>query len=172
MKIEIRREQPGDYECVRNVNDEAFKQETEGKIVDRVRESDPDHLSLVAIDDRQIIGHIFFSRVIIESKEDIVNGMGLAPMAVLPSYQNQGIGSMLVKRGIKILKENAIPFIIVLGHEHYYPRFGFTIASCHGIRCQWERVPDKAFLIMILDDRIMQNVKGIARYRKEFDEAI
>ena len=77
--------------------------------------------------------------------------MGLAPMAVLPAWQRQGIGTLLVKRGIEMLKRRSCPFIIVLGHPEYYPRFDFERASGTGIRSQWEGVPDEAFMILILD---------------------
>jgi predicted N-acetyltransferase YhbS len=69
--------------------------------------------------------------------------MGLAPLAVLPDHQGQGIGSTLVRHGLKIPGERYCPFIIVLGHPAYYSRFGFERASQHGLACQWE-VPDEA----------------------------
>ena len=101
-----------------------------------------------------------------------IEGMGLAPMAVLPAWQRQGIGTLLIKRGIEMLKSRSCPFIIVLGHPEYYPRFDFERASNYGIRSQWEGVPDEAFMILILDREAMQGVSGVARYRNEFDEAV
>jgi putative acetyltransferase len=100
-----------------------------------------------------------------------VDGMGLAPMAVLPELQHQGIGSRLVRAGIEILKSQSSPFIMVLGHPEYYPRFGFEPASHRRIRSQWEGVPDEAFMILILNENAMSGVHGVARYRGEFDEA-
>jgi putative acetyltransferase len=93
-------------------------------------------------------------------------------MAVLPELQNKGIGSLLVIEGIKRVKETGCPFIIVLGHENYYPRFGFERALKYGIKPQWEGVPDEAFMLMILDKVTMAGVSGVATYRKEFDEAM
>jgi putative acetyltransferase len=93
-------------------------------------------------------------------------------MAVLPELQHHGIGSQLVQAGIEILKGRGHPFIIVLGHPEYYPRFGFKRASVHGIRCQWEGVPDETFMILILNDEAMFGASGVARYRNEFDEAM
>lgn len=93
-------------------------------------------------------------------------------MAVLPEYQRQGIGSALVNKGIEILRERGCPFIIVLGHPEYYPRFGFMQASTRGLTCQWDSVPDEAFMLLVLDSDKMNNVSGIASYRYEFDEAM
>ncbi|GAH01509.1 unnamed protein product, partial [marine sediment metagenome] len=64
------------------------------------------------------------------------------------------------------------PFVIVLGHEKYYPRFGFQRASKYGLRSQWEGVPDNAFMAMILDESMMKGVSGVAKYRDEFGEAM
>jgi putative acetyltransferase len=98
--------------------------------------------------------------------------MGLAPMAVLPEFQRQGVGSGLVQAGIEILRESKCPFIIVLGHPEYYPRFGFEPASRYRIRSQWEGVPDPAFMILWLDKTMTNHVSGVAKYRDEFDEGI
>jgi putative acetyltransferase len=92
-------------------------------------------------------------------------------MAVLPEFQRQGIGSLLVQKGIGILKGRNCPFIIVLGHPEYYPRFGFEHASLYGIRCQWD-VPDDAFMILILYRSAMTHMSGTARYRDKFNEAV
>ena len=98
--------------------------------------------------------------------------MGLAPMAVLPDYQHQGIGSQLVTSGLEILRQRNCPYVVVLGHPEYYPRFGFVPASRHGIVCQWEGVPDGAFMVLIFDEAIMSGVSGVVRYRDEFEEAL
>jgi putative acetyltransferase len=93
------------------------------------------------------------------------------PLAVLPELQNQGIGFILVKEGLRIISNTVCPFVIMLGHEKYYPRFGFQRASKYGFKCQWEGVPDEAFMAMILNDSVVKGVSGIVRYRDEFDEA-
>ncbi len=150
---------------------QAFGQAPEASLVDRLRENCPSILSLVAIQDDRIVGHIVFSPVWIED-DKTVDGMGLGPMAVLPEFQRQGVGSRLVQAGIEILKKHSSPFIIVLGHPEYYPRFGFELASHSGIHSQWEGVPDEAFMILILNEKVMSGVHGIAKYRSEFDEAV
>jgi len=167
----IRAEKPEDVPGVRIVNELAFAQPTEADIVDRLRRACADALSFVA-DDGGIVGHILFSPAVIESGGRRIVGMGLAPMAVLPDRQRQGIGSKLVRRGIEILRQRRCPFVIVLGHPEYYPRFGFERASAQGLACQWEGVPDEAFMVLVLDVYTMEGATGVAQYRDEFNEAV
>lgn len=131
--ITIRREQPGDEEPVRLVNRRAFGQPAEAQIVDALRESCPEGVAFVAECDGRIVGHILFTPASIDAREGEIRGMGLAPMAVLPEYQCQGIGSMLVQAGLAEMRRTRQPFVVVLGHPGYYPRFGFTRASDRGI---------------------------------------
>lgn len=167
--IKIREEEPQDTPVIREVNIRAFGQGQEAAIVDRLRQNCDNVLSLVAIVENQVVGHILFSPATIESEDRTIRGMGLAPMAVLPEYQRQGIGSELVRTGIEELKSRQCPFIIVLGHAEYYPRFGFERTSRYGIRSEWE-VPDDAFMILILNESEIQGISGVARYRPEFAE--
>ena len=169
--IMIREEQTQDMPEIRQVNIEAFGQPQEADIVDKLRDDCGDLLSLVAAVDNRVVGHILFSPVTLETQEGTIHGSGLAPMSVLPKYQRQGIGSQLVRDGIAGLKSRGCPFIIVLGHPEYYPRFGFEPASRHGIRSEWE-VPDEAFMILLLSKSQMRDMSGVARYRPEFAEAV
>ena len=161
--IKIRGEQPHDREAVREVNIQAFGQAQEANIVDRLRQSCSELVSLVAVERDNVVGHVLFSPVTIESKDTVIYGMGLAPIAVLPAYQRQGIGSQLVRVGIAKLKDRHSPFIVVLGHADYYPRFGFERASSYGIRCEWD-VPDEAFMILVLNKSEMHGISGVAKY--------
>lgn len=161
-EIVIRPERPGDEPAIRRVNREAFGQPDEAALVDALRRGCPDLLSLVAVDRSEIVGHILFSPATIGE----VEGCGLAPMAVLPGRQRQGIGSRLVRAGVKLLRERGVPFVIVLGHPGYYPRFGFERASARGISAQWD-VPDETFMILVFDEAVMRAVRGVARYRPE-----
>lgn len=163
----IRAERAEDVSQVRAVNEAAFGRSTEADLVDTLRLACEDFVSLVAEDDT-IVGHILFTPVAIESGERRVVGMGLAPMAVLPARQRQGTGHDLVTRGLEILRDRGCPFVIVLGHPQYYPRFGFEPASAHGLTSQWEDVPDEAFMVLILDTDAMNGVTGVAKYRDEF----
>ena len=170
--INIRPEQPDDIAAVRAINEAAFGEPTEATIVDSLRARCADAVSLVAEEDDRILGHIFFSPVTVAGAREAARGMGLAPMAVLPERQRQGIGSLLVKAGIDTLREQCCQFIIVLGHPEYYPRFGFVSAADQGLSCQWDGVPDEAFMVLILDEPAMADVSGTARYRDEFDQAM
>lgn len=165
----IRSERPGDAARVQVVNQLAFGQPAEADLVDRLRETGAEFLSLVAEDDT-VVGHILFTPVIIEDRGHRVVGMGLAPMAVLPDRQRRGIGSQLVTRGLELLRERGCPFVVVVGHPEYYPRFGFERASKHGLASQWDGMPDEAFMVLILDAEAMSGTSGVAKYRDEFND--
>jgi putative acetyltransferase len=160
-----------DASAIRAVNERAFGRPTEADIVDELRRTCGECLSLVA-EDEGIVGHILFTPAIVETSGRRVVGMGLAPMAVMPERQRQGIGSALVERGLQLLRERGCPFVIVLGHPEFYPRFGFERASAHGLACQWEGAPDEAFMVLILDRDAMDGVSGVAQYRAEFGAAV
>jgi putative acetyltransferase len=164
-------ERPGDLDSIRSLHIEAFDQTTEADLVDALRRGCDELLSLVALLGGEVVGHILFSPAIIESERSIVRGFGLAPMAVRPVHQRRGIGSALVQEGLDRMKRQGCPYVIVLGHPGYYPRFGFQVASSLGIRCPWE-VPDEAFMILAINRRVMAGVRGLARYRPEFDAAL
>lgn len=169
--ITIRKEQPSDIEQIRLVNTRAFGRAAEADVVDVLRQACPESLSLVAVNDDTVVGHILFTPVVIEAKDKSIAGMGLAPLAVLPEFQRQGIGSDLARAGLEYMKQAHYPFVIVLGHPWYYPRFGFERASRHGIACEYENAPDEAFMILILDKAALEGAAGIARYRPEFAAA-
>ena len=168
----IRQEKPEDINDIHALNKSAFGQAQEADIVDTLRNNCAGLLSLVARENGRLFGHILFSPAEIVGIHGAIKGMGLAPMAVLPEMQRQGIGAQLVKNGIEELKRIRCPFIIVLGHPEYYPRFGFERASLYGITCQWEGIPDDAFMILWLDRSNAGQISGLAKYREEFNEAI
>lgn len=161
--MEIREETAADVEAIREVNRRAFGQDQEGNIVDALRSNGAALLSLVAIVDGEVVGHILYSPATVGE----TTGAALGPMSVLPEFQRQGIGSRLVEAGNERLRDAGHPFVIVVGHAEYYPRFGFTPASKHGIRCEWD-LPDEVFMLAVLDPVKMQGVSGLAKYRHEF----
>jgi putative acetyltransferase len=170
--VTIRRERPGDEEQIRLVNTRAFGQTAEADIVDTLRRTCPEGISLVAVSDGNAVGHILFTPAVIEAKGKNILGMGLAPMSVLPELQRRGIGSELARAGIEEMRRAAQPFVIVLGHPRYYPRFGFVPASRYGISSEYDGVPDEAFMILVLDESALAGVTGTAKYRPEFAAAV
>ena len=163
--IKIREEGAADVAAIRDVNVRAFGQDQEAGIVDALRSNGAASLSLVATVDERIVGHIMYSPVQIGR----IEGSGLGPMAVPPEYQRRGIGSRLVETGNRQLEVAGSPFIVVLGHAEFYPRFGFKPARPTGVTCEWD-VPDNVFLILVLDPIRMQGASGLARYRHEFSD--
>jgi len=167
----IRREQPQDIPEIHQVNIRAFGQKKEALVVDKLRKNCNSILSLVAFTDDKVVGHVLFSPAVIEGKHGRLVGMGLAPLAVLPEYQRKGIGTQLMQTGISRIKEGGCPYIIVIGHPEYYARFGFEQAGRFGISSEWA-VPDEAFMILMLDKKAMNGITGVARYRREWAEAM
>ena len=170
--ITIRNEENRDRRSVSLIYKAAFGQATEADLVESLRKSCPGRLALVADERGQVVGHILFTPATITTDcGKTIIGMGLAPIAVTPDLQGQGIGSRLVNVGLAILKEQRCPFVIVLDHPRFFPRFGFAPAEEHRVRCQWPDVPSEAFMILLLNQEAQQ-ISGIARYRDEFNQAI
>ena len=147
-----------DVAAIRDLNRRAFGQDQEGNIVDALRSNGGALLSLVATLNGQVVGHIIYSPISIGS----VTGAALGPMAVLPEHQREGIGSRLVEAGNRKLQDAGCPFIVVVGHPEFYPRFGFMPAGARGITCEWE-LPDEVFMVLVLDEERMQGVSGLAK---------
>jgi putative acetyltransferase len=162
--IAIRDEQPGDLAAIRAVNDAAFDQPLEGRIVDALRAHGVAQLSLVAVVDGRVVGHILFSPV---TSAAGVDGLGLGPMAVAPEHQRRGVGGALIDAGLSRLRAAGCPFVVVLGHHEYYTRFGFVPASRHGLRCEWD-VPDESFMVHVIDPGATAAAAGLVQYRPEF----
>ena len=166
----IRQEIPEDSAAISNVNEEAFGQKEEGELIGKLRNRGVLTLSLVAVQDNGIIGHIAFSPVKVESERSSFEAIALAPMAVLPAYQRQGIGSQLVQEGLEECRRLGHEIIVVLGHPDYYPRFGFVPAKPKGIDCEFE-VPDEAWMILELRQGALAGRRGTVRFQPEFREA-
>jgi putative acetyltransferase len=165
--VDIREEHTRDSAAIHSVNTRAFGRSQEADLVDTLRRNDGVLLSLVATLDGRVLAYLLYSPVTVGVGDAGVTGAGLGPMAVLPEYQRRGIGRRLIEFGNLRLKKTGCPFIVVLGHPAYYPRFGFTPANRRGIECEWD-VPDDAFMVLILDKATMKGVFGSARYRTEF----
>jgi putative acetyltransferase len=163
----IRQETSGDAKAIRQVNEEAFGQTEEVDLVDTFRRRDAFTLSLVALLADQIVGHILFTPVRVESGDSSFEALGLGPMAVLPAYQRKGIGSRLVQAGLEECRRAGHEVVVVLGHPEYYPRFGFLPAKRFGIRYE-EEVPEEAFMLVELREGALAGRIGILRYQPEF----
>ena len=164
----VRNESPGDHEAVHAVTVAAFAASEfghngEAEIVERIRSSNDSHVSLVAVDGDEVIGHILFSPATIQTADGVLEGMGLGPMSVEPGRQRQGIGKVLIEAGIQQL--NSCPFIMVFGHADYYPRFGFVPASEYGIRHAFEGMPQELFFIRWSEE---PRRDGVAFYHAAF----
>ena len=170
--VEIHLEREEDIAAIRNVNRLAFGQSAEADLVEGLREATPKVLSFVTCGNGEVIGHVVFSPVSIRHRHGTVEGLGLGPMSVLPARQNQGIGTRLIEHALAEVRTAGWPYVVVLGHPHYYPRFGFVRASEYGVRCEWEGVPDDAFMILLLNVGDTEQLRGVARYRPEFDDAL
>ncbi|MFF8313355.1 GNAT family N-acetyltransferase [Streptomyces lydicus] len=136
--------------AIRDINLAAFETPLEADLVDALR-ADPawiDGLSLVATDaDDKPLGHALLTRCHL----DDTPALCLAPVAVRPEYQRSGAGTAAVRAALAAAKERGERYVVVLGYPAYYPRFGFTRASAHGIRVTID-VPDEALMALTLDE--------------------
>lgn len=130
MSVEVRPEAPGDAEAIYGLNTVAFDGRTEeADLVDALRSSDDLLLSLVAIRDEKLVGHIAFSRLIVDSAGGPVGGVALAPVSVHPGCQSEGVGSLLIRAGLAELAARDEQVVLVVGNPSYYSRFGFSTAA-------------------------------------------
>ena len=127
-RVSVRVETPADFAAVRIVNRKAFGQADEADLVERLRDDGEVVASLVAEVDNAVVGHILFSRLPIVASAREIAGAALAPVAVLPRFQRLGVGSALVRSGLRRCAESGCEAVVVLGHPAYYPRFGFSAA--------------------------------------------
>jgi putative acetyltransferase len=124
--------------------------------------------SLVARREGRVVGHLLLSHARIKGRSTTTDCLALAPMAVVPEHQRQGIGTHLVERALDLARERGHGIVIVLGHPHYYPRFGFEPASARNIRTDYD-APDEAFMVLGLRPRALHAVEGVVEYAPEFD---
>lgn len=168
---EIRQETSADTPAVYAVNLAAFGADNEARLVDLLRADEAfiPELSIVATLDGQIAGHILFTKIkIIDESGREHDSLALAPMAVLPAFQRQGIGSQLVRYGLARAQALGYRSVIVLGHEHYYPKFGFMPAARWNIKPPFE-APAAAFMGIELVKDGLKSVSGTVRYPKAFE---
>ena len=165
-RVDIRSQQPADLPLIEAVNAAAFADHGGTAAFDEFRRDRTDILSLVASAEGRLVGHVLFSPVSMATQHGRVDGMGLGQLAVDPDWQNQGLGTRLSETGISELRNRHCPFIIVVGHAGYYPRFGFAPGKLHDVQCQWEGVPDETFMVLYLDKnpQEQQRLSGVASF--------
>lgn len=168
MDITVRSEIENDYFQIKRVNDSAFGQENESKLIESLRKLGAfiPELSIVALKDNLIIGHILFFPVNINTGTSTYETLALAPMSVLPEYQNKGIGSKLVISGLEKSKGLGYKSVVVLGHPDFYPKFGFKPAVTWGIKSNYN-VPDDVYMAIELEKGSL--IQGIVEYPHEYD---
>jgi putative acetyltransferase len=169
--VTIRAERPEDMDSIGQVNEQAFGQKNEAELVEKLRKRGALTISLVALRDSEVVGHIAFSPVVIESEHSGFGALTLAPIAVLPGYQRQGIGGQLVRAGLEECRRLGHEIVVLVGHPDYYPRFGFVRAKSMGIECEFE-VPEEAWMILELREGALARRRGTARFQPEFKEAV
>jgi len=171
-RLTIRQETPDDFKVVFEVNHIAFGRDNEAKLVDALRKNKTafvPELSIVATDNNRIVGHILFTKINIkDGKGNIYESLGLAPMAVRSEFQRIGIGGQLIKMGIEVARKLGFRSVIVLGHENYYPKFGFVPADKWNIKAPFD-LPANVFMAIELEQDGLKNVSGTVIYPKEFE---
>ena len=165
----IRAERPEDVQEIRHINIEAFDTESEANLVELLRNSGIPLISLIAEESGGLIGHILFGLVTLEDDNSSISIAGLAPMAVLPDWQNKGIGSKLVEKGLRQCKHSGYAAVVVLGHPDYYPRFGFVPSVNYGIKTEYD-VPAEVFMIKELQNGALDGWSGTVRYHQAFKD--
>lgn len=165
----IRPEQIDDYEGISEVIRLAFGRDNEANLVERLRDEPDFHpgLSLVAVDSDVIVGYILFSPIVIKSEKKQQSALALAPLAVRPGRQQQGIGAELIEQGVRVCHKLGHRIIIVLGDPEYYSRFGFQPASRFAIYCPFP-VPDQNFMALGLGRGVLKTVQGNVVYPEAF----
>lgn len=163
MNTLIQKESPEHYQAVNEILLTCFESEAEAKLVAALRDNGKVVLSLVALQNDEVVGHVMFTPVTTSPPSE-VRGLGLAPLAVKPEHQKQGIGSLLVQEGLRLCKDLGIDYVVLLGNPKYYQRFGFKKASSFGL--QNEYGVDEPFMLIKLTDCSIQD--GLVRYCSEF----
>ena len=167
--IEIHPEPPDHIPAIRRIHEQAFPGPNEARLVDLLRAANKAVVSLTASVEGQVVGHVLFSPVTLEPPRASFNGVGLAPVAVLPHYQRRGVGSALIRAGLEKCQQAGYEAVVVLGDPAYYSRFGFACASDYGLGNDYNA--DEHFMALELKAGALRGVRGVVKYGPEFKEA-
>jgi len=165
----IRNERIDDIKSIWLINSQSFETDAEANLVDNLRASGIPFISLVAETNNKLAGHILFTPVKLVGAKKGIKIAGLAPMAVLPDFQNNGIGSKLVEDGLKQCEDEGYEAVVVLGHPNYYPKFGFIPSVKYGIKSEYD-VPDEVFMVKELVRNSLSQISGVLKYHSEFSK--
>jgi putative acetyltransferase len=166
-RLTIRDEQAADIVAIRRVIERAFGQPDEANLVEALRRGDALTVSMVAEAAGEIVGHVAFSPVTIRGSDTTSEGLGLAPLAVIPEQQRRGIGAALVRAGLEACRVRGHRVVVLVGEPAYYQRFGFSTASEFGLECAIP-VPVEVFLVAELAPEALAGCSGVVSYRPEF----
>lgn len=174
MNLKIRQEKPEDFAEVNKLVEEAFKEvefsdQTEHILVERLRKSKAyiPELSIIAKIENEIVGHILLTKININNENNTFVSLGLAPVSVKPKYQNMGIGGKLIMESHKVAIILAYKSIILLGHENYYPKFGYKLTKNYGISLPYD-VPEENCMAIELVKDSLKHINGVVEYPNEF----
>ena len=165
----IRAEQPSDFDTVNALLRTSFGREAEARLVHRLRASEKITSALIAEEKARILGHVVFSKIVVDGEGGELGALALAPLAVEPAFQRLGIGSALVSAGLERCRLNRHPRVLVLGDPVYYARFGFVPAAKFGLKCPFP-APAEAFMAIELAPGAFAKTSGSVRYGHEFDD--
>lgn len=176
MKLTLRQETPNDFFEVANVVEQAFQHvgisdQQEHFLVDRLRKSNAfvPELSIVAESNNEIIGHILLTKISIVNNSTSFESLALAPVSVLPKFQNQGIGGKLIEESHRMAKELNFKSIVLLGHENYYPKFGYELTKKYNIEIPFD-APEENCMVIELVPNGLKGVSGKVEYHSAFFE--
>jgi len=173
----IRTAKESDRNEILNIHKRAFGKEKGpviSKLVDDLLDDETARpiLSLVAVNDDKLIGHILYTKVRITQTESPVSAQILAPLAVLPEFQKRGIGQKLINEGLKRLKASGTELVFVLGHPTYYPRCGFAPAGKQGFEAPYP-IPEEhsaAWMVQALNGDALRNINGKVECSRALNE--
>jgi putative acetyltransferase len=168
----IRPEVADDATAVAAMVEQAFQGTKENRLIDSLRQNDAVALSLVAVVDDRVVGHILFSPVMVESDPECRTIVTLAPLAVHPDVQRCGVGSRLTREGLAQCREAGATAVVVIGHPEYYPRFGFTQAEQYGLSCSYIASNHPAFMVLELVPGGLDGKSGLVLFCPSFDDAV
>lgn len=172
LRISIRDANPmADIPAILDVERDAFGRDDEANLVRRLYKTDAVWLSHVAELHDVIIAHALYSMVTVADDDTVYQFPALAPIAVATSYQNQGIGGRLIRHGLRITHDVGFGLMFLVGHPDYYPRFGFQPAQPLGFTSDYveEDGPHEHFMVAVLDEALLNTVKGHVRYHSAFE---